>query len=281
MRIFVAGAGGAVGRLMVPELVAAGHRVTGTARGEAGAERLAAAGATPVRMDALDAGAVRDAVAGAAPDVIVSQLTALSGGDPAANARIRRVGTRHLVDAARAAGVGRIVAQSISWAYEPGDEPAAESVPLDTGAGEPRAVTVGGVVALEEAAAELPEAVILRYGTLYGPGTWYSRGELMDHRLRAGELTAGTGVGSFLHVADSARAAVAALDWPSGAVNVVDDEPAPARDWAPVLAAALGAPAPPEGADRAGWERGADNTLLHGRGFTLRHPTWREGFGTL
>jgi non-heme chloroperoxidase len=158
-----------------------------------------------------------------------------------------------LVEAAKRAGVTRIIAQSIAWAYAPGDSPADESSPLDLTAQPPRANLIDRVMALEETAAELAENVILRNGTLYGPGTWYSPGGLADQQLRRtggtgavpGPLIADDGVSSFVHVEDAARAAVAALDWPSGAVNIVDDEPAPARDWLPVLADALGAPVSP------------------------------------
>ncbi|MBT2225304.1 NAD(P)-dependent oxidoreductase [Nonomuraea sp. NEAU-A123] len=288
MHVFVAGASGAVGRLLVPLLIGAGHRVTGGSRSDAGLESLRAQGATPVRLDVFDAAGTRRALADVAPDAIIHQLTALSGGALAENSRIRRVGTRNLVDAAKEAGVGRIVAQSIAWAYAPGDAPATESVPLDVGAPEPRAGMVGGVHALEEASAELEHHVILRYGMFYGPGTWYSPDGLAAARLRGepaagfpGKLVANDAVTSFLHVADAARAAVAALDWPSGPVNVVDDEPAPAFEWLPVLAKAVGAPVPgPDGrAGRAGWERGADNGLARATlGWRPVHPTWRTGF---
>ncbi|MFD1544864.1 NAD-dependent epimerase/dehydratase family protein [Nonomuraea guangzhouensis] len=213
MHVFVAGASGAVGRLLVPLLIGAGHRVTGGSRSDAGLESLRAQGATPVRVDVFDAAATQRALADAAPDAIIHQLTALSGGALAENSRIRRVGTRNLVDAAKEAGVGRIVAQSIAWAYEPGDAPATESVPLDVSAAEPRAGMVGGVRALEETSAELEHHVILRYGMFYGPGTWYSPDGLAAARLRGeaaagfpGKLVANDAVTSFLHVADAARA---------------------------------------------------------------------------
>ena len=295
MRIFLAGASGAVGRLLVPLLVAAGHQVTGTARTAGGAERLRAQGAAAVPLDVFDAARVERTVADAAPDAVIHQLTALAGGSRAENGRIRREGTRHLVDAARRAGVRRIVAQSISWAYEPGTTPASESTPLDLAAPPPRAAMVGSLRALEEAVAEIETHVVLRYGTFYGPGTWYAPGGALDAVLRGaplegpgarpgaamvGQVVPNDAISSFVHVADAARAAVAALGWPSGVVNVVDDEPAPARDWLPALAAALGAPAPAPAATAAGegWERGADNTLARRLGWRPDHPTWRTGF---
>ncbi|MCX2971396.1 MULTISPECIES: NAD-dependent epimerase/dehydratase family protein [Streptomyces] len=277
-RIFLAGATGAVGRRLVPLLVAAGHRVTAATRTAEGVERLRAQGAEPVRLDVLDRDAVAEAVAAAAPEAVIHQVTALSGGSPADNARVRREGTRNLVDAAKRSGVRRVVAQSISWAYEPGDAPADESTPLDTAAPEPRATSVSGVVALEEAVAELDEHVVLRYGTFYGPGTWYAPGGLMAGKLADGALPAHFGVSSFVHVEDAARAAVQALQWPSGAVNVVDDEPAAAREWVPALAAALGVAAPEPTEGGAGWERGATNSRARELGWRPRFPSWRTGF---
>lgn len=279
MRIFVAGASGAIGRRLLPLLTAAGHDVVGTTRTEAGLDALRALGARPVQLDVFDAEATAAAVAAHAPDVVMHQLTALAGGNPADNARIRIEGTRNLVDAAKRAGVTRIVAQSISWAYEPGSGPARETDPLDVAAPAPRATTIGGIRSLEDAVAELPQHVILRYGTLYGPGTWFAPGGLMADKLAAGTLPANDGVSSFVHVDDAAGAALAALEWTAnGPVNIVDDEPAPAHAWAPVLADAFALPAPAHTEGGAPWERGADNTLARSYDWVPRHGSWRTGF---
>lgn len=280
MRIFVAGATGVIGRRLVPLLAAAGHAVTGMTRSAGRASQLRAMGAEPVVVDAFDGDGLHAALAAARPDVVIHQLTDLRAGGSAENAALRRDGTRHLVDAALAAGVRRIVAQSISWVYEPGDEPAGEQVPLDLGAPEPRRTTVQGVAALEDAVRELPEWVVLRYGLLYGPGTFYAPDGPVAADARAGRLHAGHDVASFLHADDAAAAAAAALAWPSGAVNVCDDEPAAGREWVPELCRAAGAPPPPVAdAPRAGWARGADNRhARHELGWIPRHPTWRAGF---
>jgi nucleoside-diphosphate-sugar epimerase len=278
MRIFVAGGTGVIGRALVPRFVEAGHEVVATARSTEGRDWLACRGAKPVYVDVFDAAELTAVVVAAAPDAVVHQLTALSSGSSADNAAIRRDGTRNLLDAALAAGVGRIVAQSISWAYEAGTAPADESTPLDTSASGPRAVTVGGVQALEDAMTAIPRHVILRYGTLYGPGTWYTRGGLMAGKLRSGNLLANEAVSSFLHVDDAADAAVQALHWPSGPVNIVDDEPAPAWKWVPAFAAAVGEPPPERRTGRAGWERGARNTRARQLGWVPRHPSWNSGF---
>jgi nucleoside-diphosphate-sugar epimerase len=285
MHILVAGATGVVGRLLVPLLLESGHHVTGISRTPAGTERVRRQGASAVQVDVLDGGGLRQAVVAAAPDAVIHQLTDLSDADGEATNRLRREGTRNLVDAAKSAGANRIVAQSISWAYAPGEKPADETVPLDIGAEQPRGGMVDGVRALEETAAEMDTAVVLRYGILYGPGTWYAPGGAVAAALAGdpaarflGSIEADLSVMSFLHVADAARAAVAALDWPTGPVNIVDDEPAQAREWLPVLAAALGVPAPEATSGQQNWARGASNGLARSRGWVPEHPTWRSGF---
>lgn len=285
MHILVAGATGAVGRLLVPLLLNEGHQVTGLSRAPAGLERVRALGASAVQADALDSEGLRQAVAAAAPDAVIHQLTALADADGEATNRLRREGTRNLVDAARAAGTQRIIAQSIAWAYAPGEEPADETVPLDIGADQPRGGMVDGIRALEETAAEMETAVVLRYGILYGPGTWYAPGGAVAAALSGDPtarllayLEADRSVTSFIHVADAARATVAALNWPVGPVNIVDDEPAQGREWLPALADALGVPTPEPTSERQAWARGASNGLARSRGWQPEHSTWRRGF---
>ena len=175
-----------------------------------------------------------------------------------------------------------MIAQSIAWAYAPGDGPAGETAGLDLGAGPPRDVTIRGVAALEHAVAEAPEWVVLRYGLLYGPGTWYAADGLHADRARAGELTATADVASFVHADDAAVAAVEALAWPSGAVNVCDDDPSPGHEWVPAFCRAAGAGAPPVAdAPRAPWARGASNRRARELGWAPRYASWRTGFETL
>lgn len=279
MRILVAGGSGVVGRRVVPLLLSGGHQVTGTARAAAGAASVAASGAEVMIMDALDREQVLEVVREARPDVIIHQLTALAVGSVADNARLRTLGTANLVAAAKACGVARIVAQSIAWAYAPGDGPATEGVPLDLAAPAPRSTTVQGVRALETSVAELDDQVVLRYGTLYGPGTWYEPDGLVARRVAQGELAATPAVTSFLHVDDAAAAAVLALDWPSGTVNVVDDDPAPGTRWVPAFARELGLPAPAVRLGSAPWERGASNARARTTlGWEPRRPSWTGGF---
>jgi nucleoside-diphosphate-sugar epimerase len=279
VKIFVAGSTGVIGRQLLPKLVQAGHDVVGMTRREERRAVIQDVGARAVVADAFDRDAVMSAIAEAKPDVVYHQLTALSDWNLADNARIRSEGTRNLVDAALAAGVGRIVAQSISWAYAPGPTPAREDVPLDSEAPLPRAMTIEGVAALERGAAELPESVILRYGMLYGPGTWYDRNGTIAERVRLGQVPATDGIVSFLHIEDAVLAALLALDWPPGAVNIVDDEPAAGTEWLPVYASALQAPKPDvqRGSNRG--ERGASNVKARSEyGWVPLYPTWRSGF---
>ena len=273
MRIFVAGATGVIGRQLLPLLVQAGHEVWGTTRRPERAEQVAAAGARPVVVDAYDAAALADAVAAEAPDAIMHELTDLSAEDRAANTRLRIEATRNLVDAATAAGVETMVAQSIAWIYAPGEGPAGEDDPLDASAS-----SFPGVHALEQAVAEMPRGVVLRNGMLYGPGTWYAPDGAMAERARAGELRATPSWSVFVHVDDAASAALAALDWPAGTVNIVDDEPATAREWLPAFCAGVGAPAPPLDEDAPAVGRPVSNAKARRLGWEPRVTTWRDGF---
>ena len=273
MRILVAGATGAIGRRLVPLLVEAGHDVSGTTRRPHRADALQRMGARPVIVDAYDAAALADAVATQSPDAIMHQLTDLSAEDRAANSRLRIEGTRNLVDAAKAAGVDAMVAQSIAWIYAPGDAPAVEEDPLD-----PNASSFAGVHALEEAVAEMAHGVVLRNGALYGPGTWYAPDGAMADRARAGELRATPAWSVFVHADDAAAAALAALDWPAGTVNVVDDEPATGHDWLPVFCEAVGAPPPQRDDGAPGLGRPVSNAKARSLGWEPSIATWRSGF---
>lgn len=278
MKILLAVATGAIGRRLLPRLVAAGHTVVAMTRSPASARQLEAARVHAIVVDAFDREAVLNAVRREQPEAVIHQLTDLAGRDFEANARLRIEGTRNLVDAAREAGIRRMVAQSIAWMYAAGAGPATEEEPLDLAAEGARGRTVEGVAALERAAGELPESVILRYGTLYGQGTWYGRGGLVEKQLYRGELKAGGGLVSSIHVDDAAEAACAALVWPPGPVNVVDDEPAPMSAWLTAFARALSAPLPTVVADGAAYERGAANARARLLGWVPRYPSWRQGF---
>jgi nucleoside-diphosphate-sugar epimerase len=307
VRVFLAGATGVIGRRLVPLLLAAGHEVTGMARSPERAEELTALGAQSAIADALDGRAVRAALEAAAPEAVIHQLTSIPPRinprtmerDFAMNDRLRTEGTRHLVDAARASGVRRIVAQSIAFAYAPGPPGTvhSEQDPLYLNAPRPFARSARAVRELEQAVLGA-DGVVLRYGYFYGPGSSISAvGSLCQDvaRRRLPLVGKAAGVWSFIHVDDAARATVAALQQgSSGAYNIVDDEPAPVAQWLPQLADALGAPRPmrvptPLARLAAGsygvaimtQAQGASNELAKRElGWEPAHRSWREGFQT-
>ena len=218
MKIFLAGASGVIGRRLVPLLRAAGHDVIGTTRSQEKVAAVATLGATPVLVDVFDAAALMRAVQDAAPQVVMHQLTDLPHGPGTPgyeaglerNARLRIDGTRNLVAAAKAAGVTRLIAQSIAFVYAPGDGVRVETDALDLGATGARRRTVDGVLALEDATLQMPEGIVLRYGLLYGPGTWFEREK--------------RGAPS-LHVDAAAHAALLALtEAKRGIYNVAEDD---------------------------------------------------------
>jgi nucleoside-diphosphate-sugar epimerase len=233
-------------------------------------------------MDAFDRQQVFAVLRDARPEVVIDQLTSLFHADYEGTARLRREGTRNLVDAALAVGVTRLIAQSYVQLYAPGPGLATEDDPLDLDVPPSWRINVEGVHALEQAVADMPEAIILRYGTLYGPDTWYAPDGPIAGQVRRAELPATDGVISFLHIDDAARAAALALSWPSGPINVVDDEPAPGTEWLPFYASLLEAPPPPVKHTRERWERGTSNAKArHQLGWQPLYPTWREGFRAL
>ncbi len=261
MNILVAGATGALGRQLVPRLVAAGHQVVGMTRSEAKRADLRAMGATPVVADALDPDQVARVVAEAAPEAIIHELTALSGGVDmrhfdrafAETNRLRVEATDHLLSAGRAAGVRRFLAQSFAgWPYaRVGAAVKDESEPFDPNPPEAVRAGLAAIRHLEESVvgADWTEGIVLRYGGFYGPGTSLD-GPNSEHiqaiRKRLFPLVGdGGGVWSFIHIADAAEATLAALErGRRGIYNVVDDDPARAADWLPALARAVGAKPP-------------------------------------
>jgi nucleoside-diphosphate-sugar epimerase len=230
-------------------------------------------------MDALDHDSAHRAIAASEPDLVLHLLTDLAGEDFAGNARLRIDGTANLVAAARRHGVRRMIGESVSWLYASGDGPASESDPTTRAAtGEP---AYGPVEELERAVLGLPAGLVLRFGLLYGPDTWYAPGGSAFTAAAAGTVTATTDHTSFLHVDDAAEAVVAALDWPSGVVNVVDDEPTRLRQWGPALVAAAGGD--PDGAsfESRAPGRSASNALAASLGWRPRRPSWSAtAFGT-
>ena len=305
MRVFVAGASGAIGRRLVPQLLEAGHEVTGMTRSEEAAERIRSDGAEAAVCDAFDADGVRDAVRGARPEAVVNQLTKLPERydprkiDYGPTNRVRLEGGRNLIAAAREAGARRLVVQSIAFLYAPeGDSVKDEEARPFTEAPEPFGSGTEATLAAERDALEAPglDGLVLRYGQFYGPGTYYAPGGSQAEdvsRRRFPIVGKGSGVFSFIHIDDAASATVAAVERGApGVYNVVDDDPAPLREWLPVYAEALGAKKPfrvpawlarlvagPFVTALATELRGASNSKAKRElGWQPRYPSWRQGF---
>jgi len=308
MRVFVAGATGAIGKQLVPRLVEAGHEVHGMTRSESKQAMLHELGAVPVVADALDPDQVAEAVGRARPEVIVHQLTAIGAVDMryfdrdfALTNRLRTEGTDHLLSAGQAVGVRRFVAQGVGGygAYaRTGGPVKTEQDPLDPTPAREMRETLAAIRHLEEAVlgARWTEGLVLRYGVFYGPGTSLAPGAEQFELVRRRKFPLvgdGGGVWSFIHVADAAEATVAAVERGSrGVYNVVDDDPAPVAKWLPALAQELGAKKPMRVprfigrlfAGEAGVVmmtdvRGASNAKAKRElGWRPAHPSWREGF---
>lgn len=307
MKVLVAGATGAIGRQLVPKLVANGHEVIGMTRSEAKADEVRALGARPAVADALDPDQVAAAVAASEPEAIIHQLTALSGDLDLRNLdrtfvetnRLRTEGTDHLLSAARAAGVRRFLAQSFAgWPYARSGGPVKdEEAPLDDDPPASVRETIAAIRHLERAVSEADrmEGIVLRYGGFYGPGTSAAPGGEQFEAIRKRRfpvIGGGAAVTSFIHIEDAADATVAALErGRPGFYNVADDEPAPIHEWLPEVARLIGAKPPrriPRWLGRllAGEAavvmmtelRGASNEKAKRElGWVPRRSSWRQG----
>ena len=303
MRVFVTGATGALGRHLVPGLVAAGHEVTATTRTPGKVAQLRAAGAEPVIVDGLDRQAVITAVVAAAPQVIVHEMTALASlrslrnfdKEFAATNELRTLGTDNLLAAAAEAGTRRVIAQSYTgWTNERSGGPVkTEEDPLDTRPVPSATQAMTAIKYVEKTVPlEAPEGVVLRYGSFYGPGT----GDFLLNAVRKRQLPligGGTGIWSFIEITDAAAATLAAVDRGApGVYNIVDSDPAPVAEWLPYLAEVAGAKPPlrvPAWIGRllAGdlvvtqmtTIRGSSNEKARKElGWEPRYASWREGF---
>ena len=315
MKIFVAGASGAIGRSLVPRLVERGHDVVGMTRSPAKADLLRDLGARPVVADALDPVAVAQAVASAEPEVVVHELTSLSGPMSIKDARhperfegaivtgrLRTEGTDHLLAAAQAVGARRFVAQSFgAFRFSRTGPPVqSEDEPIDPGPAGPKQPGLDAILYLEQAVTKIDwgEGVALRYGGFYGPGTAVSLDPEAPlsgpvRRRRFPIIGKGEGITSYIHIDDAAAATVTAIErGRTGVYNIVDDEPAPMHEWLPALARALDAK-PPRRIPRwlarllAGEMATAMMTVAKGSSnqkakreldLELRYPSWRLGF---
>jgi nucleoside-diphosphate-sugar epimerase len=304
VRVFVAGGTGAIGRPLVAALVGAGHQVTVFSRSESRVTALGLPGVVAAVGDAFDATTLARAVRSAEPEVVVNQLTSLAqSANPVAvkrgfdaTGRLRSEVSVTLVDAARAAGARRVIAQSISFAYRPGPGVRTESDPLWTGATGQIGKLSASLAVLESATLDDPgvEGVVLRYGTFYGPRTYVAPGGLYTSLLAKRRLPIpgdGGGLFGLVQVDDAAAASLAALDGPPGIFNIVDDVPARASEWMPLVAKLLGA-RPPHRVPKVVARVGAGKFLAYlmcdqpavstarartELGWSPAHPDWHEG----
>lgn len=303
MRVLVVGATGAIGRQLIPQLVQAGHQVSATSRSPAKLDSLGAAGANPVLLDGLQAQAVGEVVAKAEPEVIVHEMTAIPASINlrkfeqtfAATNKLRTTGLDHLLAAAAAQGVRRLIAQSYGgWPnIRSGGPVKTEDDPLDPDPPATQRATLDAIRYLERAVTTARlEGLALRYGNLYGPGSSEQFVRLLKRR-QVPIIGSGAGVWSFLHVTDAAAATVAAVNGGApGIYNIVDDEPATVAQWLPVMARAAGARPPMHvpawvgrlAAGEAGLSmmtqiRGCSNAKAKASlGWQPIWPTWRSGF---
>lgn len=305
MRIFLAGASGSLGRRLVPTLVTEGHDVIGTTRSESKAAQLEAAGAKPLVVDGLDREGTLRAVTTAQPDVVIHQLTALSDGinfkkfdeSFATTNELRTKGLDYLLEGAREAGAKRFIVQSYTgWPNaRTGSEVKTEDDPLDTDPAPETRQSIAAIKYLESVVTEASdiEGLALRYGGFYGPGDAMLE---MVAKRKLPIVGSGSGVWSFIHFDDAASATAAAVDHGEpGIYNIVDDEPAPVASWLPYLADAIGAKPPRRlpawlakpligqaGLNAMTANRGSSNAKVKRElGWTLKYPSWRDGFRAL
>jgi nucleoside-diphosphate-sugar epimerase len=303
MRVFVAGATGVVGQYLIPGLVAAGHEVTGTTRSPAKAAQLKGAGATPVVVDGLDRRAVLDAVRAAQPEVVVHQMTSLASmrsfrnfdKEFAVTTQLRSTGTDYLLEAARQAGTRRFIAQSfVGWTNARAGSPVkTEADPLDPDPVPSTRRTMAGIRHLEEVVPDgVPEGLVLRYGYFYGHGASDSMLDVVRKRQMP-VIGGGAGIWSFCEITDAAAATLAAITRGApGLYNIVDDVPAPVREWLPYLAECLGVKPPLRAPAWLGKllagdlvvalmteARGASNAKARRElDWAPGYPSWRDGF---
>jgi nucleoside-diphosphate-sugar epimerase len=308
VKVFLAGGSGVIGRRLVPQLVAAGHQVAATTRSDAKAAILHSLGVSPVVVDALDEPALHRAVVDFRPDAVMNQLTDLPqrynprklGPYYERTSRLRVESTRTLLAAAKEVGARRFIYQSIAFMYATaGPAVLSEDAPLALDAPEPFGATVRATAEGERLAlsADSVTGVALRYGQLYGPGTYFGPDGDFARQARQRMLPivgGGGGVFSFVHVDDAAGAAVAALNHGDGVYNIVDDDPALTREWIPAFCSELGAPKPMHvpgtlvalmagsfAAATLQEGRGASNAKAKRElGWSPTHPSWRAGFLT-
>ncbi|MCQ9278269.1 NAD-dependent epimerase/dehydratase family protein [Staphylococcus borealis] len=280
-KIFITGATGLIGTRLTQRLIEEGYEVAGFTTSEKGKAKLEGLGAKAYIGDILKADTIDAAVGDFRPDIIINQITDLKNVDMAANTKVRVEGGKNLTDAALKYDVKKVVAQSIGFMYEPGEGLATEETPLDNHSDGDRKITVDGVIGLEKETARMDHYVVLRFGWLYGPGTWYGKDGMIYNQFKNGEVTLSDGVTSFIHLDDAVEVSIQAMNFDNGIYNVADDAPVKGSEFAEWYAKEVGVdpkvtiqPAQP-------FERGIKNDKFKAQGGTLIYNTWKDGMHPL
>ncbi|HCZ8749883.1 TPA: NAD(P)-dependent oxidoreductase [Staphylococcus aureus] len=259
-KIFVTGATGLIGIKLVQRLKEEGHEVAGFTTSENGQQKLAAVNVKAYIGDILKADTIDQALADFKPEIIINQITDLKNVDMAANTKVRIEGSKNLIDAAKKHNVKKVIAQSIAFMYEPGEGLASETTALDFNSTGDRKVTVDGVVGLEEETARMDEYVVLRFGWLYGPGTWYGKDGMIYNQFMDGQVALSDGVTSFVHLDDAPVKGSEFAEWYKEQLGVepnIDIQPAQP------------------------FERGVSNEKFKAQGGTLIYKTWKDGMNPI
>jgi nucleoside-diphosphate-sugar epimerase len=280
-KIFVVGATGLIGTKLTKRLLEEGYDVAGLTRSQQGKAKLEDQGVTGFIGDVFKADTVEAAVASYKPDVIINEITDLKQADMSANTRVRKEGTKNIVSAALNNDVQHIQSQSIAFVYEGGQGLATEETPLDYQATGERKVTVDGVEALEQETARIPHHVILRYGLLYGPQTWFGKNGMIYNQFIDGSVSMSNGIQSFIHIDDAVETAIQALSFEPGIYNVTDDNPVDGETWAKWYAQLLNVNPTLNIEQAADHERGASNKKFRQQGGKLIYSDWQEGMNPI
>lgn len=280
-KIFVTGATGLIGTKLTKRLLEEGHDVAGFTTSKNGKNKLESANVKAYVGDILKYDTIEAAIADFQPEIIINQITDLKNVDMAANTKVRVEGSKNLIDAAQKYNVKKVIAQSIDFMYEAGEGLATEETPLDLDSSGDRKVTVDGVIGLEEETSRMDEYVVLRFGWLYGPGTWYGKDGMIYNQFVDGKVTLSDGVTSFIHLDDAVETSIQALNFDNGIYNVADDEPVKGSDFAEWYKQQLNVdpeiniePAQP-------FERGITNDKFKAQGGQLIYSTWKDGMNPI
>lgn len=273
-KIFVTGATGLIGMHLTQRLLEEGYEVAGLTTSSHGATKLTEHRVKPYIGNILNADEVMKAIGDYKPDIIIHQITDLKNANMEDNAKVRIEGTTNLVEAALKYSVKKIISQSIYFAVEGGEGLADETSPLDLKSTGERLTTVKGVQVLEEQTARLPQYVILRFGYLYGPGTWFGKDGMIYQQFINGEVSVTDGEISFIHIEDAVDSTIQSLSFKSGIYHVVDDEPLQYETWAKRYAEHLNVTPQIHITEHKNYERGSTNSKFKAAGGRLKYPTF-------